>query len=139
MRKHRKLNRRSFLATVAGSAAAGSVLVLGGGKAAAQGRCSDRDPSDPAGSGRNCTGCSDMDPSDPSGAGRSCQGRPPAVRTGCSDSDPSDPGGSGRNCRTSTACRECSCPQYVSTPDNQFARCARETCHHAANSHYSAD
>lgn len=156
MRKARKLNRRSFLATVAGGAAATSLI--SSGARAAQG-CSDRDPTDPVGRGRNCTGCSDMDPSDPGGAGQRCRGNPPTTRTGCSDRDPSDPGGSGRNCvatgcsdrdptdpggsgrncsprRTQTACSQCSCTEYVSTPGNQFAACARRGCGHAANYHY---
>ena len=102
MRKTRKLNRRSFLATVAGSAAAGSLLLVSD-EAAAQSGCSDSDPRDPIGRGIRCTarnarprtGCSDRDSGqygDPGGAGRNC------VSTGCSDSDPTDPGGSGRNC-----------------------------------------
>jgi hypothetical protein len=158
MRKMRKLNRRSFLATVAGGAAAGSMLVVSDG-AKAQGSCTDRDPSDPSGRGRNCTGCSDMDPGDPSGAGQRCRGNPPPTRTGCSDRDPSDPGGAGRNCvatgcsdrdptdaggsgrnctpvRTQTACSQCGCPEYVATPGNRFAPCARRSCGHAANYHY---
>ena len=103
MRRIRKLNRRSFLATVAGGAAAGSLLVVSDEAAALQSGCSDADPissgGDPGGRGRHCqnrprTGCSDRDPSDPGGAGRNCTG----VAQGCSDSDPSDPVGRGQRC-----------------------------------------
>jgi len=52
-----------------------------------------RDPYDPAGYGRHCSGgCSDRDPYDPGGRGRHCG------RRSCSDSDPYDPGGAGRHC-----------------------------------------
>ena len=104
MKRVRKLNRRSFLASVVGGAAAGSLLVVSDDAAALQSGCSDSDPvsngGDPGGRGRNCqgrvsTGCSDRDPSDPGGSGRNCTA---AQRTGCSDSDPSDPSGSGRRC-----------------------------------------
>lgn len=104
MRTLRRLNRRSFLASVVGGAAAGSLLVVSDDAAALQSACSDTDPlsrgGDPGGHGRNCqnrpqTGCSDSDPSDPGGRGSRCQGRP---QTGCSDSDPGDPIGRGQRC-----------------------------------------
>lgn len=91
------------------------VMLAGSGDAAAQQRCTDRDPApprgDPGGRGRNCqtqpppppppppTGCSDSDSgsgSDPGGRGRRCATQPPP--TGCSDTDPSDPSGRGRTC-----------------------------------------
>jgi hypothetical protein len=79
-------------------------------------RCSDRDPTDPGGRGRNCTyesgtptatGCTDSDPGgtgDPVGNGRHC-GRSTTPsnqrpRSGCSDSDPTDPGLDGTHCST---------------------------------------
>lgn len=149
MRRIRKFSRRSFLATVAGSAAAGSLLVVSQ-EAAAQGGCSDSDPSDPGGSGRRCsggnvrTGCSDRDSggsADPGGHGRHC------VATGCSDSDPSDPGGSGRNCggnqRAGSEVRgrctysECTCTSYVQ-PDEGWS-CARSGCGHHYNWHENPD
>ena len=81
MKRVRKLNRRSFLASVVGGAAAGSLLVVSDDARALQSDCSDSDPISNGG--------------DPGGRGRNCQSRP---RTGCSDRDPSDPGGRGRNC-----------------------------------------
>jgi hypothetical protein len=141
MRKIRRLNRRSFLATVAGSAAAGSLLLVSP-EARAQSGCSDNDPSDPYGQGRRCsggtarTGCSDRDSgngSDPGGQGRNC------VATGCSDSDPSDPSGSGRNCGRRAgsdvrgACSQCSCASYVQPDSGSY--CARSGCGHHYNRH----
>jgi hypothetical protein len=149
MRRIRKLNRRSFLASVAGSAAAGSLLAVSG-EAAAQSGCSDSDPSDPVGRGVRCTrggtartGCSDRDPGgtgDPGGRGRNC------VATGCSDSDPSDPGGSGRNCGGRTGNQHagsevrgrctyegCACTSFVQ-PDEGWS-CARSGCGHHYNWH----
>lgn len=108
MHRVRKVSRRSFLTTVAGGAAAGSLLLVSDGASAVQSGCTDADPvsrgGDPGGRGRNCqgrasTGCSDRDPSDPSGSGRNCTATP---RTGCSDSDPSDPSGHGRRCGGNT-------------------------------------
>ena len=150
MRKTRKISRRSFLASVAGSAAAGSLLIVSQ-EAAAQSGCSDSDPSDPLGQGRRCTGgggarsgCSDRDSGssgDPGGNGRHC------VSTGCSDSDPTDPGGSGRNCggnrRAGSDVRgrcthaECTCTSYVQ-PDEGWS-CARAGCGHHYNWHENPD
>lgn len=104
MQSKRRINRRSFLSSVVGTAAAGPLLVVSDGASAGQSGCSDSDPlsrgGDPGGRGRNCanrprTGCSDRDPTDPGGAGRNC------TPTGCTDRDPTDPSGSGRNCRSS--------------------------------------
>ena len=67
--------------SVAGGAAAGSLLLVSDEAAALQSGCTDSDPLSRGG--------------DPGGRGRNCQSRP---RTGCSDRDPSDPGGAGRNC-----------------------------------------
>ncbi len=103
MRRVRKVSRRSFLGSVAGGAAAGSLLLVSDEAAALQSGCTDADPlsrgGDPGGQGRHCqgrprTGCSDGDPSDPGGAGRNCT---PGAQ-GCSDSDPSDPSGRGQRC-----------------------------------------
>lgn len=104
MKQLPKVSRRSFLTTVAG-AATGGMLLSSDAEGTAQG-CSDSDPppsggGDPGGRGRRCTarpttGCSDSDPGDPSGSGRNCQNRQP--QAGCSDSDPSDPVRGGRNC-----------------------------------------
>jgi hypothetical protein len=105
------INRRSFVGSVVGGAAAGSLLVVSGDARAGQTGCTDTDPisrgGDPGGRGRNCanrpvTGCSDSDPSDPGGRGRNCANRP---STGCSDRDPTDPAGRGRNC-VSTGCTD---------------------------------
>jgi len=103
MRRFRKVTRRSFLASVAGGAAAGALLTVSDDAAALQSGCSDTDPisngGDPGGRGRTCanrpnTGCSDSDPSDPGGRGRNCT----TAQRGCSDSDPSDPSGRGTRC-----------------------------------------
>jgi hypothetical protein len=113
MKPQRPVTRRSFVSLVAGGAAAGSLGLVSGSAAGAQG-CTDSDPApprgDPGGAGRNCqnrpqTGCSDRDPSDPGGRGRNCQSRP---RTGCSDTDPTDPAGAGRSCadRPQTGCSD---------------------------------
>ncbi len=98
------IDRRSFLGTVVGGTAAGSLLLVSDDAKALQSGCSDSDPisrgGDPGGQGRNCanrprTGCSDRDPTDPGGAGRNC------TATGCTDRDPTDPSGSGRGCSAS--------------------------------------
>jgi hypothetical protein len=124
MKPTRNLSRRSFLATVAGSAVAGGGVLLASEARAFQ--VTDRDPSDPIGRGRGSSGgarsgVTDRDPGDPIGNGRGGSGggtrsgitdRDPSDpigngrggaaggggRSGCSDSDPSDPGGHGRNC-----------------------------------------
>jgi hypothetical protein len=107
MKSFRKLNRRSFLASVVGGTAAGSLLIVSDDAAALQSSCSDADPlsrgGDPGGRGRNCqgrasTGCSDRDPTDPGGGGRNCT----TAARGCSDSDPSDPVSQGRRCGGNT-------------------------------------
>ena len=116
MKPRRTLSRRSFLATVSGTAVGGGLLAIGSDAGAMQvtdadptdpvghgrgtGSITDRDPSDPVGRGRGgsrgpTTGVTDRDPTDPIGSGR---GGP---QSGCSDSDPTDPGGAGRSCRTS--------------------------------------
>ena len=93
----RKLNRRSFLARVAGGAfiAGGALTVLT--PAMAQTGITDRDPSDRVGFGRGGgTGITDTDSgvgADPAGRGRG--GSRPGS-TGVTDSDPSDPVGRGR-------------------------------------------
>ena len=69
MKPTRKLNRRSFMASVAGGVAAGGALVLVSDEASAlQSGCSDSDSGtygDPGGNGRRCSpssgGCSDSD------------------------------------------------------------------------------
>ena len=94
----RRINRRSFIASVAGGAAAGAGalgLVIGRAEA---GQVPDRDPSDPVGRGRGGgTGITDTDSgvgADPAGRGRG--GGPRPGSTGVTDSDPSDPVGRGR-------------------------------------------
>lgn len=98
MKSMRKLNRRSFLARVAGGA------VLAGGSlgtiARAQTGLTDQDPNDPVGNGRGGgTGVTDRDTgpgADPAGRGR---GLTPPASQGVTDSDPSDPIGRGRGTR----------------------------------------
>lgn len=103
MNPTRKLSRRSFLSTVAGSAVAGgSLLVVHGDAAALQ--VTDRDPSDPIGRGRgsaNRTGLTDSDPGDPVGNGRGGN-RSSGGHTGVTDRDPTDPIGRGRGSGTRT-------------------------------------
>ena len=80
MKPTRKLNRRSFLGTVAGGVAgAGALAAVSGEAHAFQSGCSDNDRgqnADPINNGRSCrtSGCSDNDSgqnSDPIGNGRS--------------------------------------------------------------------
>lgn len=150
-RKPRSISRRSFLARVAGGAAAGGAMMVLAPPAQGQqnytgvtdcdtaagnrdrpgyGRgvrnsVSDNDSGpagDPPCQGRGTrsgsptgttynpstqprTGCSDSDRGqygDPSGHGRRCRGRDPNTHatqpSGCSDRDPTDPLGDGRNC-----------------------------------------
>jgi hypothetical protein len=107
----RKLSRRSFLASVAGTvAAAGAIAVLATDEAQAQSGCTDSDNgpnSDSPGNGRSCgggrrSGCTDSDSgsyADRAGNGR-CRQRV-VRRSGCTDSDTgryADPAGNGR-CR----------------------------------------
>ena len=103
MKPTRKINRRSFLGTVAGGVAGAGALMAVSSEAFAMQGCTDSDPTDASGRGRRCrSGCSDSDSgpnSDPVGNGRSCR-----RTSGCSDSDSgpnSDPGGNGRSCRRS--------------------------------------
>ncbi len=111
MKTTRKLNRRSFFFTVAGTVAAASTVGLIAPTEAEALQCTDSDTgsySDPAGGGRRCgrrrTGCTDRDSgryADPAGNGR-CRAR---RRSGCTDSDRgryADPAGNGR-------CRRRSC------------------------------
>jgi hypothetical protein len=108
MKPTRKLSRRSFLASVAGTvAAAGAIAMIGTDPAEAfQITDSDSGPnSDPPGRGRGNrgrrSGCTDSDTgsyADPPGNGR-CRRR--VHRSGCTDSDTgryADPAGNGR-CR----------------------------------------
>jgi hypothetical protein len=112
--KIQRLNRRSFFATLAGAAVAGGALTAvtgrsawavppAGGSAPARPRepCSDTDPTDRAGQGRNCnpalnTGVSDHDANDAAGQGRGRTSGPRRPYTGRNDRDPSDAAGYGR-------------------------------------------
>ena len=109
MKTTRKLSRRSFFFTVAGTVAAASTIGVIAPTEAEAFQCTDSDTgryADRAGNGRRCrrrrTGCTDRDTgryADPAGNGR-CR-----RRTGCTDSDTgrySDPAGNGR-------CRRRSC------------------------------
>ncbi len=94
MKPSRPVSRRSFLATVAGSAVTGGALLTVHGRAGA-GQVTDSDPGDPVGHGRGGgTGVTDGDPSDPVGRGRG--GGATDSGTGVTDGDPSDPVGRGR-------------------------------------------
>lgn len=93
MKPTRRLNRRSFMARVAGGLAAsgGALLLLLAPKATAQ-PVTDSDPTDPVGGGRGGTGVTDRDPTDPAGRGR-------GGGSGVTDSDlgaNADPVGRGR-------------------------------------------
>ena len=95
MKASRSISRRSFLATVAGSAIAGGGALAATGAGAFQ--TSDRDPSDPIGRGRGGgSGVTDNDPSDPVGRGRGGNRGGSTQRSGVTDGDPSDPIGNGR-------------------------------------------
>jgi hypothetical protein len=135
MKPTRKLSRRSFLATVAGTvAAAGAITVLATDPAEAQSGCTDSDSgpnSDPAGDGRSCgrrgrSGCTDSDTgrySDPAGDGR-CRRR--VRRSGCTDSDTgryADPAGNGRcRRRQRRSCTDSDTGRY-SDPAGRGRRC----------------
>lgn len=112
MKPTRKLNRRSFMARVAGGVAAVGALglVATDEAGAVQSGCTDSDSgpnSDSPGYGRSCggrrTGCTDSDSgpnSDPPGGGH-CRSRPVRARTGCTDRDGgryADGVGYGRHC-----------------------------------------
>jgi hypothetical protein len=130
MKPTRKLSRRSFLATVAGTvAAAGAITVVATDAAEAQSGCTDSDTgnySDQAGNGRHCgggggsrSGCTDSDSgrySDPAGNGR-CRRR--VNRSGCTDSDSgrySDPAGNGRCRRRRRSCTDSDTGRYADRP-----------------------
>ena len=91
MTSRRRLNRRSFVARVAGgSVLAGGALFFVAGKAEAL-QCTDADPAPPRG--------------DPSGRGHRSQAAASRPRTGCSDSDRgrgSDPAAYGSHCTRAT-------------------------------------
>jgi hypothetical protein len=94
MKALRRLNRRSFLAQVAGTAVAGGAIAVPGGDAKA-GQVTDSDPSDPVGRGRGGgTGFTDRDPTDAVGRGRGNSQVTDNNRV--TDSDPTDPAGGGR-------------------------------------------
>src|SRR5690349_8709281 len=106
MKTTRKLNRRSFFFTVAGTVAAATTVGLIAPTEAEAFQCTDSDTgsySDSPGNGRNCRrgggGCSDSDSGaygDPAGRGRRCGGG--RRRTGCTDRDTgryADPAGNG--------------------------------------------
>ena len=130
----RKLSRRSFLATVAGTvAAAGAITIVAADPAEAFQTDSDSGPnSDPPGGGRGKggrrggSGCTDSDTgrySDPAGNGR-CRRR--VNRSGCTDSDSgrySDPAGNGRcRRRQRRSCTDSDSGRY-SDPAGRGRRC----------------
>ena len=132
MKPTRKLSRRSFLTTVAGSVAAVGALGLVAPSPAEAFQCSDADAgpnSDPPGGGRSCggrrSGCTDADTgpnSDPAGDGR-CVRRP--RRSGCTDADTgrySDPAGNGRCVRRRRSCTDSDTGRY-SDPAGRGRRC----------------
>ena len=105
MAEENKLNRRSFLGTVAGAAAGGVALASFAGRAGAQQRQtgrSDQDSgsnADRAGYGR--TGRNDQDPYDMPGRGVGGGGRPAqATGNGRTDRDPTDRPGRGYSGRS---------------------------------------
>lgn len=130
MKTTRKLSRRSFFFTVAGTVAAASTVGLIAPTEAEAMQCTDSDTgsySDPAGGGRRCgrrrrTGCTDRDSgryADPAGNGR-CRRR---RRTGCTDSDSGrygDPAGNGR-CRR-RSCSDADSGRY-GDPGGRGRRC----------------
>lgn len=131
MKTTRKLNRRSFFLTVAGTVAAATTIGLIAPTEAEAMQCTDLDTgsySDPAGSGRRCgrrrTGCTDSDSgrySDPAGNGR-CRSR--RRRSGCTDSDRgrySDPAGNGR-CNRRRNCSDSDSGRY-GDPGGRGRRC----------------
>jgi hypothetical protein len=136
MKPTRKLSRRSFLATVAGTvAAAGAITIVATDAAEAQSGCTDSDSgpnSDRPGNGRSCgggrrSGCTDSDSgsySDPPGNGR-CRRRV-VRRSGCTDSDSgryADPPGNGRcRRRVRRSCTDSDTGRY-SDPAGRGRRC----------------
>ena len=119
----RKLSRRSFLATVAGTVAAVGGVTLAATDAAEAFQRSDSDSgpnADPPGRpGGYRSGCTDSDTgraSDPPGNGR-CRRR--VQRSGCTDSDTgrySDPPGNGRCRRRHRACTDSDTGRYADRP-----------------------
>lgn len=96
MKMRKGFNRRSFMERVTGGVllSSSSMTALVGDVFAFQSGCSDADPSDPLGNGRNCSG---------GGGGHSDQANQPTVGTysGCTDSDSGagyDRPGYGRRC-----------------------------------------
>lgn len=134
MKTTRKLSRRSFFLTVAGTVAAASTVgLIAPEEAQAQSGCSDSDSGsygDPGGNGRRCggrrrrTGCTDRDSgrySDPAGNGRCRRVR----RSGCTDSDTgrgSDPAGNGRCRNRRRSCSDSDSGRY-GDPGGQGRRC----------------
>ncbi|HTU12912.1 MAG TPA: hypothetical protein VMG08_18630 [Allosphingosinicella sp.] len=132
MKTTRKLSRRSFFMTVAGTVAVASTVGLIAPGEAEAFQCSDSDSgsyADPAGRGRRCgnrgrrrTGCTDRDSgrnSDPANYGRCRTTR----RSGCTDSDTgrySDPAGNGR-CRR-RSCSDSDSGRYAD-PGGRGRRC----------------
>lgn len=102
----RKLNRRSFLATVVGGAAAS---MAGGVAQASAAQVTDRDfgaNADPSGQGRGNAGRSgitDRDPGDPAGSGRGLAINPQATTGSGAQSDSTNSGPSGTGPAGSTA------------------------------------
>ena len=128
MKPTRKLSRRSFLATVAGTvAAAGAIGVVAADPAEAFVQSdSDSGPNaDPPGGGSG-SGCTDADSgsySDPPGNGRCVRRR--ARRSGCTDADSGrygDPAGNGRCVRRRRRCTDSDTGRY-SDPAGRGRRC----------------
>jgi hypothetical protein len=123
MKTTRKLSRRSFFFTVAGTVAAASTVGLIAPTEAEAFQCTDSDTgryADRAGYGRRCarrrarSGCTDRDSgryADGVGYGRHCGYR---RRSGCTDSDTgrySDPAGNGR-CNRRRSCTDSDTGSY---------------------------
>ncbi len=160
MRGLRKLSRRSFLGTVAGGATVGPLGLINGRAEAAQqrqadgvdgsaysygdsGRVTQSGPIQP-----NTTGCSDSDPTDASGRGRNCSGSRTSpssgAYTGCNDSDPAwfggDATGYGRNCRRAPSAQEQQAAlQRCQTIRNQIWQQQRQLQQHNATSRNWSD
>ena len=133
MKTTRKLNRRSFFFTVAGTVAAATTIGLIAPTEAEAMQCTDSDTgsySDPAGGGRRCgrrrarSGCTDRDGgryADGVGYGRRCARR---RRSGCTDSDTGrygDPAGNGR-CNRRRTCSDSDSGRY-GDPGGRGRRC----------------
>jgi hypothetical protein len=148
MRANRKVNRRSFLGTVAGGMAVGPLgLIAGASRAEAQ-DASDTTPYHYGDNSRQTgptpprvpnpsapyqpnpppsqpTGCSDNDPmwqgGDAPYRGVRCGSRAPTF-TGCNDSDPTDAIGYGRFCRGGNVQEQQQLNQYCRQLQLQFSR-----------------